>query len=1035
MNGLVHLLFFLSGASGLIYQVVWVRVFGNVFGNTIYSAALVVAVFMLGLGAGSYVAGRWADRRYETSPASLLRAYGVVEVAIAALGLGISLVLPHLVAVSSLVSSYTREPDGWYALSTGSFLARVVVALVLLVPVTVLMGGTLTLLIRHLVGGDVEQAGRRISLLYAVNTAGAAVGCLLTDFSLVPRYGLLRTQLVAVALNASAAAGALLIAARSARALPRPSRQGVTPRVGADERAGASPRVALTSLALVMSGFAALGMEIIWFRHFTILLGQFRAVFSLLLALILLGIGIGALAAGLTTTTRARSRGARPAVEWFTAVQALFIAATLAGLAANDVPAIDAGMTDPAVQIGTLSEWTRARREFWFNAWPMLVAVAVPSLLMGFSFPLANAIVQRAERTVGRRAGVLYLANTIGGVGGSLAAGFWLLPGLGIQATALVLTCLAALSVVPLHVAGRWDEDALAGDGARAEIRRRRAVIAGSLVVAAVSIGAWWRLPSDFVIARALPRLSEGGRLLAVDEGLNEVIAVTEVAGRGRRLLTNGHPMSSTEWMSQRYMRALAHIPLLSMNRPQSVLVIGFGVGNTTHAASLHPSVRRVDVADLSRDILEHARFFEHVNMDVLDDPRVRVFLNDGRHHLQMMPEGSYDLVTLEPPPIAYAGVAALYSREFYALARSRLTPAGYVSQWLPTNQVPASTALAMTRAFIEVFPGSVLISGAEADLLLLGTRGDRLEIDPVALLERLRAAPAVRADLARFDLDTVHEIVGSFVGSARTLAEATSATPPVTDDRPIQEYGVRSLLDFRQDQQAPLVDLTQVAAWCPRCFEDGRLTGPATGLDVYLALMDRAYLATRSEIGVVRTRAAVEPRRIADSAYLGAVVPETADVHTLLGVALASRGNVAPAIDEFRRALALDPRFANAHWRLGALLAAQGSAESALEHLETAVELDPGNGRARRDLAWLLLEQRRVDAALPHLQAAVRLMPDSAEAHNQLGVALGWQGNTAEAIARFERALALNPGLAEARRNLDLARGLASAPGRRPGR
>jgi spermidine synthase len=1040
VNGLLYLLFFLSGTSGLIYQVVWVRVFGNVFGNTLYSASLVVAVFMLGLGVGSYVVGRWADSRYRARPDSLLRAYGFVETAIAALGLAVSLVLPHLVAVSALVSAYTRDSGGWYALSTASYAWRVVVAAGLLAPITLLMGGTLTLLIRHRVRRDVDRAGWPVAVLYGVNTAGAALGCLLTDFAFVPAYGLLRTQLIAVALNAIAAAGALWMATR-APAAPRAARpRDRTPVAQPAEPPPAAARtgflIAAASLALAMSGFAALGMEIVWFRHFTILLGQFRAVFSLLLTIILVGIGAGSLVAGMVAA-RGGDRGRRQAVEWFMGVQAAFVVATLVGLAVNDVPAIDRLLTNaPALQAAggetardapLPSGWIRVWVELWFNARPMLAAVALPSFLMGFSFPFANAIVQRAEGSVGRRAGVLYLANTAGAVGGSLAVGFALLPAIGIQRTSMLLMLVASVSVVPLYVA------VLRGGDLPGAPRPWLAAVL--LAIALASLGVWWRLPSDFIISRALPRLGEGERLLALDEGLTEVIAVTEAPGRGRRLLTNGHPMSSTAWMSQRYMRAMAHVPLLSIDRPRSALVIGFGVGNTTHAVSLHPSIERLDVADLSRDIVEHGSYFQDVNGGVLGDSRVRVLLNDGRHHLHMMPAGSYDLVTLEPPPIGYAGVAALYSREFYALARSRLTARGYVSQWLPTNQVPASTALAMTRAFIDVFPNAVLISGAEADLLLLGTNGDRLEIVPGELVARLAAAPAVHADLARFDLGSVREIVGSFVGSARTLAGAAASSAPVTDDRPVQEYGVRSLLDFGETAQAPLVDLSQVSSWCPRCFEDGRPAGPAEGLDVYLSLMDRAYLATPAEIAAVRRLASGQPRRLAGSAYLGAIVPETADVHTLLGLALASSGNLAAAVDELRQAVTLDPRSAEAHWHLGTMLASQGAADQAVAHLQTSVGLDPENGRTRYDLASLLLARRQIDAAMEHLEAAVRLLPDSAEAHNNLGIALGWQGNPAAAIAHFEKAVALDPGFAEAQRNLALARRLRAAPARSPDR
>src|SRR3989442_12256460 len=141
MTGLIYLLFFCSGLSGLIYQVVWVRVFGNVFGNTIYSASIVVAVIMLGLGVGSYLVGVWADRRYLGQPESLLRTYGHFELLIGLMGLGISAVLPHLGRLSAVVSSYARDAGGWYVLSTTSFLARGGVAILLLAPVHILMGG------------------------------------------------------------------------------------------------------------------------------------------------------------------------------------------------------------------------------------------------------------------------------------------------------------------------------------------------------------------------------------------------------------------------------------------------------------------------------------------------------------------------------------------------------------------------------------------------------------------------------------------------------------------------------------------------------------------------------------------------------------------------------------------------------------------------------------------------------------------------------------------------------------------------------
>ncbi len=362
----------------------------------------------------------------------------------------------------------------------------------------------------------------------------------------------------------------------------------------------------------------------------------------------------------------------------------------------------------------------------------------------------------------------------------------------------------------------------------------------GAVAVAAVAIGLWLRLPPDYVISRALVLPVQ--RLLTLSEGITEVIAVADVPGRGRMLSTNGHPMSSTDLLSQRYMRALAHIPLLAADSPESVLVICFGVGNTAHAATLHPSVRRVDVVDISGHVLSHAGYFADVNGDVLNDPRVAVHVNDGRHHLRMPRDAAYDLITLEPPPIVHAGVGALYSREFYALARTRLKPKGYVSQWLPVSQVSEETNLAMIRAFLDVFPQSVLLSGAHTNLLLVGVNDSRIEIDPASIAAGLSKAPAVQADLQRLDLGSPREIVGTFVASARTLAAATQGVAAATDDRPIQEYSSRSLLEFGGRRPASIVDLSQVSAWCPACYSNGNPVPLVEGLDTYLALLGLVY-------------------------------------------------------------------------------------------------------------------------------------------------------------------------------------------------
>jgi spermidine synthase len=518
------------------------------------------------------------------------------------------------------------------------------------------------------------------------------------------------------------------------------------------------------------------------------------------------------------------------------AAQALFVTCAMAGIATADVNRVYANQVALFEVFVAAPPWKREALQLWLNFRTVLWELAVPALLMGFAYPLANAAIQDTERAVGRRAGLLYLANTLGAVLGSLVAGFVLLPWLGMQKTVGALAATALVGLLPLYAAARA---ASVGGG-----RRRMTHVAAVASVAMITVGLamWLRLPREHVIRVTLPPQPSGTRVVALSEGRTEIVAVLETPTDGRTLETNGHPMSATSLPAQRYMRAFAHLPLLAVDAPDRALVICFGVGNTAHAASLHPSVSRVDVVDTSPDVLSHAKFFAGTNGNVLQNPKVVVHINDGRHHLRVHRPATYDLITLEPPPIAFAGVASLYSREFYDLARSRLKAGGYVSQWLPAYQLPPEAALAMVRAFVEVFPQSVLLSGAFRELILVGINGPRLEIDPDRLQARLDAAPAVLEDLRRVHLGTVTEIIATFAAAGRTLADVSAPYRPVTDDNPITEYAVGSRLMAHQ-LPPTLFDVAGIASWCPKCYVKGRPIPALEHLPAHLAILREVYM------------------------------------------------------------------------------------------------------------------------------------------------------------------------------------------------
>ncbi|MFH2108067.1 MAG: tetratricopeptide repeat protein [Chrysiogenia bacterium] len=977
---LIYLLFLFSGISGLIYEVIWVRIFGNFFGNTIYSAAIVTSVFMLGLGIGSYFAGIWSDNRYKKGKAlEFFRTYGYAELAIAILGLTIALASPVLKGFSGSFARYSTGAHGWQYLSLVSHLGQFLFAIVLMLPVTTLMGATLTILIRQLVAEDVQAAGWRIGVLYGFNTAGAALGCFATDLFLVPKLGLLHTQLAAVLINTAVGLAAILLT-RKRSGLGSQFVLCPSP-VGEDGPAKPPlPRGLVRSMALALffSGFSFMGMEIVWFRFLSGSLGGYRVVFSLLLTVILVGIWLGSLAGGYTV-----KRWGKP-LERYMLVQVVFICVTPLLLVAFNGSAAEAFFLKRILGLPADVGLSRLS-QIWGIARPILAVIGLPSFLIGFSFPLANAYVQRLEQSVGRRAGGLYLANTLGAVLGAISAGFILLPNLGSQLSVLVFCFVSSLVILFLQVSKRQEPST-------APWRSKHGLFIICLIICCGTLVSWSLLPANYLTMKSFPFVSTGQRIITSGEGLNEMLMVIENPGGERFLLTNGHSMSGTTLKLQRYMRAFVHIPLLQMDSPRSVLVICFGVGNTLHAASLHPTIQSLDVVDLSEQILNHAPYFRDSNRDVLEDKRVSVFINDGRLHLQMMPPAHYDLITLEPPPIAFAGVSSLYSREFYELARSRLKSGGFVTQWLPLYQVPPETGLSMIRAFLDVFPNAVLLSGMQKELILMGRAGPDAPIDPDLCSIHISKAPLVQADLKRINMGTLTEMIGTFVANHDDLRRATLAVEAVTDDNRSMEYGMIS--KFTDASLPPeLIRVDGIAAWCPGCFANGKPRSSVISLDKYLAALNILYRSPAflffrriwgpmsgsdidfidpdGSLGTVVSRSPylnevlASPlsgslkqivRRSPDGPWSIQGVSEKfyADAATNIRIAmkLLRSDRLADASRWFKRAVELEHGHVSARFGLGYALFYSGNYRGALEQYQRGIELAPDNIEARLSLA-----------------------------------------------------------------------------------
>lgn len=721
----IYGMFFLSGLGALVFETVWFSQTGLVVGNTVWSAALVVGAFMAGLALGNcaatLVARRWRN---------LLRCYAVVEIMAALTGAALVIAFPYLPeALSPMLAPHLGDTPTLN-------LIRSAIAFGLLVIPSAALGTTLPLLSKPLeaaTGSYAVALGR----LYGVNTLGAVAGTLVAELVLVPALGLRSSGLFAAACNLFAGLIGLRLSRYASFDTP-PSRVSAF---------ALDRETARTVGAAALAGAAFLALEVVWFRFLILFLPATALTFATMLAVILAGIGVG----GIVAAAWSR-RGWNPAVVARMAATAACIAA-VAGYAGFDVFRRTA--------VGMIGG----------PALPVLLCAFLMgpvSLCSGVLFTALGDQLRAGIRDAAAATGALTLANTLGGMAGSLLAAFVLLPVWGVERSWFVLAAsYAALTLlVPL--------------GGRAAARRWWPAALAAVVLAGYPFGS--------MVAVHHRNVSGGfnARLLEAREGVSETAfyLAHEFADQVwyHRLATNSVSMSSTSLRGQRYMGLFAYLPAALHPRIERALVICFGVGVTARAVTELPDVRAIDIVDVSRDILEMSDL-AYVARHPLRDPRVSVHVEDGRFFLQHTAQ-RFDLITGEPPPPKLAGIAALYSREYFELLRSRLNPGGLATYWVPAIELTQRDAWAIVRAFCDAFPDCSLWSGGGHEWILLGSR-DGIAAVPEERLARLWTIPALAQRLRGIGVDGPAPLAALFMADADLLRTLTADTPPLADNFP----------------------------------------------------------------------------------------------------------------------------------------------------------------------------------------------------------------------------------------------------------
>ena len=809
---IIALLFFASGFSALIYQVLWTRLVTSLIGGSDYSIAIIVTIFMAGLGIGSKISGNLTSRIKR--PRNALLIFGVLEIIT---GL-YALVLPYFAPQTKplLVMFYRLALEQPLVFQMGALFTC---ALLLSVPV-LMMGATLPLLCTA-VANSLEKSRLGVPLLYGVNTLGAAAGALMAGFVLIYRFGVFQTNLIAVSINVVIGLACFVLYALKSSAV---AQESFTERVATESVEGdASPYVRYARWALVLtfvSGFTSLSSEVIWTKLLGLLVGPTTFSFSVVLFSYILCLGIGSI---LAVFVIRRVQNVMPALLVVQAVIGISVLLISHWLGNSSV--FFAKLVFEHHQSPWLLEWAKL-----FSVFLMF---SVPVTLMGVAFPLAFRIYSLARSGVGKSIGNVYAINTLGSVLGAFLTGFVLIPRLGMESSLSLVVSLQLLITVALAIClGRhWP------------VRIGLVVLLLACISAAQAYPKWNKLHlaegkyhrfetmginlSTLSYRDALWRGNDllssrvgGTQLLYYGEGIGgftTVMQENDILGNERIYMANSGKVDASSHGDIYTQAMLAHLPALAHPAATNALVIGFGCGMTSGEFLYYPQIAQIDSVEISPQVIEAAAFFNPWNNQVMSSPRNRTIVQDARTQL-LLGEKTYDIITSEPSNPWMAGLANLFTVEYLELVKSRLNERGVFVQFLHTYQTDWETFSLMLRTIVHVFPNAIMIRpaffGSDYALLCFNHPDDRLDEEKI----KQGLAFALQSSILTID---AAEVVYPLIVSENPVALAGPG-PLHTDNHPLLE------------------------ALAPRCLH-------LDGLDVDALIMERRFLTPETEAIMAR--------------------------------------------------------------------------------------------------------------------------------------------------------------------------------------
>ena len=804
-NALIYVLFFLSGAAGLVYELVWVRELIFVFGGTTYAITTVLVAFMGGLGLGSYLAGRLSRRL--KNPAG---AYGLLEICIGLYALCVPVLLGLAEPAYRAIYPYAAQTPGLLTVFRFG-----VSAMILVIPTT-FMGATLPILVRYVTlrGGTF---GRSVGRLYGINTLGAVLGVVSAGFWLLPTLGLTGTTRLGATINivigivarallsrtfgadrrTKEAAGAvqagdgggIVTCPNTKCATPIQGSPKYCPRCGQVLPGPISVSGSLRWLLLVSfaaSGFAAMVYQITWTRALVMSLGSSTYAFTCILAAFILGLALGSLAI------------ARWVDRWRNPLLVFGVLELLIGLVAVVIVPIHGRV--PYMAQALIRDYSENYSRLVSLQFLLVIAITfVPTFLMGAIFPLVARSLARTGDDPAAVTGRAYAVNTIGTITGSFLAGFVLIRSdvLGVQSSIVFASVLNGVIGVALMLAGRA--------GAGVSFGRRAAVpVVGLVLILLVGMGAGrW----DQRLLNSAPYLKRGSiedyikthDVIYYADGVDLTVGVMKASTDDdvMFLTVNGKPDVSTTYTDMTNMILMAHLPALLDKGGRNACIVGLGSGMTPGALSRYPWYERLDCIEISDEVIKAASYFNPYTYNILtDDPRVRVIRGDARNHL-LLTDQRYDLISSEPSNPWLAGSSNLFTREFFELAKSRLTDDGIMAAWLHAYMMSPQDFQMVVRTLCDVFDFVSLWELTETDYALIASP-HKPTIDLAEFYRRFET-PSVWADAYRISVQRPAHVLGRYITSGETLRAWADPAPVHTDDNARLEFSAPAAMYLDQ--------------------------------------------------------------------------------------------------------------------------------------------------------------------------------------------------------------------------------------------